>query len=652
MIREIINFTNDLIEDIPDIMEWKVQPSKGLHVFIDIDDKGQWVNQNLQKGKDYDYYDGKSELTSFLQRTKPYFINSLLANKDMNKCLDNDKCVIDNFIFPIKQIQSCSPYVIGFKRKEEIQEIKIADNKNITIEKDRFDVITQRAKVYLPKASTVCAIAETYKDIVVAFSEKFDDIIAAVKSLKITIGKKEVLVNKLSKDDFIMIYLSNIPKMELERTYNKYLTDKLFLKNDYNSTAKNITDDTYGLPSYKIVDNEDKIFLKHLTGFQYLGINQRLSATDLKLFYRFIFLSENGVFPNPLPIIIDKNEITGKLIRIFKDQGFSNFKYAEMIKHIFDNTNDKTKLHKYYLLNRKGGNVVDFDFVPMFRYFINCKIYNCTELKDKNGDIKPLKYVLNVFDLERVFNDLFLKYDNNTKRGFGFLIGNYFGDKLESQNSFKKYTVTNETSASFYKYRKSIYDYIYKSRLQSIISDMFEEMVYTAILSDFTMDEFKNGKHSKYYSIREKVNILFSLYDLFNNNKKSTILMNSKIETLKEKVRKIAEHETAHIESDEEFAFAAGQVVSYLLEQSEASNKTYAMLEPFLQKKESGSLQDEIIRIIEIYKHKIKFYNGKKYSFELLSADVLTYGKTLKMESLRKFFIAGCFTPSVFRLKE
>ena len=49
MIREIINFTKDLIEDIPDIMEWKVKPSKGLHVFIDIDDNGQWIKQDLQK---------------------------------------------------------------------------------------------------------------------------------------------------------------------------------------------------------------------------------------------------------------------------------------------------------------------------------------------------------------------------------------------------------------------------------------------------------------------------------------------------------------------------------------------------------------------------------------------------------------------------
>lgn len=49
MIRELINFMNDLMSDIPDIMEWKSQPDKGLHVFIDIDSKGVWINKDLKK---------------------------------------------------------------------------------------------------------------------------------------------------------------------------------------------------------------------------------------------------------------------------------------------------------------------------------------------------------------------------------------------------------------------------------------------------------------------------------------------------------------------------------------------------------------------------------------------------------------------------
>ena len=61
MIRELINFMNDLMSDIPDIMEWKSQPDKGLHVFIDIDSNGVWINKDLKKGKNYDYFDGKNK---------------------------------------------------------------------------------------------------------------------------------------------------------------------------------------------------------------------------------------------------------------------------------------------------------------------------------------------------------------------------------------------------------------------------------------------------------------------------------------------------------------------------------------------------------------------------------------------------------------
>ena len=61
MICEIINFMQDLIEDTPEITQKKLAPQPGLYVFIDIDDNGNWTNSNLQKGKDYDYYNGKDQ---------------------------------------------------------------------------------------------------------------------------------------------------------------------------------------------------------------------------------------------------------------------------------------------------------------------------------------------------------------------------------------------------------------------------------------------------------------------------------------------------------------------------------------------------------------------------------------------------------------
>ena len=51
MIREIINFTNELIEDTPSITQLKLTPQPGLYVFIDINENGEWTNENLVKTK-------------------------------------------------------------------------------------------------------------------------------------------------------------------------------------------------------------------------------------------------------------------------------------------------------------------------------------------------------------------------------------------------------------------------------------------------------------------------------------------------------------------------------------------------------------------------------------------------------------------------
>ena len=55
MIREIINFTKDIIEDCPDIMQSNLKPNGGLYIFVDMDEAGNWVNRNGVYGQDYLY---------------------------------------------------------------------------------------------------------------------------------------------------------------------------------------------------------------------------------------------------------------------------------------------------------------------------------------------------------------------------------------------------------------------------------------------------------------------------------------------------------------------------------------------------------------------------------------------------------------------
>ena len=133
----------------------------------------------------------------------------------------------------------------------------------------------------------------------------------------------------------------------------------------------------------------------------------------------------------------------------------------------------------------------------------------------------------------------------------------------------------------------------------------------------------------------------------FNNNKKDDI-MASTVTDLLAKMKAVAKGES-NIESPEEFAFGAGQLASYLIDRSVASNKTYAMLEPYLQKSKSGQLQDAIAQTIAVYKHDIGVYKG---TFEMLSAQVLTYDEGADMKPLLKYFLAGCFSPCVVYTKK
>lgn len=647
MLQEIIRFTEDIIVDLPDILQWNLQPSKGLHVFIDIDENGQWVNQNLQEGKDYEYYDGKSDISDLLKLAAQYEALSKLIANDMNKCLDNQKYIENdnsNIIeYPIKQIQSCSPFVIGFKRKEDTTQIKI--NNKVT-EADRFLVVEKRAKVYLENAKFTCKNNAILLKKVDFFIENIPAIFDKLKALTFSVKVRNKIIEKtvydLSKNDFIFIYLRTASLDEYRETYDNYLKDKLFLKNQYNSD-KNITDTTYGVPFYKTSLSDSKLFIRHKTALFYEGLNIRVQAKDVKTLYYFETLLSNKVFPNPLPIFIDKEEIKKgeEIIKIFKDSEGSKASYSEILKELFARHPNMT-LQKYYLLNMnmKKGEIVDFDFVPLFRFYLEPKqtIYNVTQagiVKNKNFEKGYDMDIVTIFDFERIvvseiFNNSLVKIKDDEYST------NYFGD-IDPQD-----VIGGDIMYQLImKYRKAFYDYIYKSKQNTINTSMFDEIMYNSILSTIRKDEIK-GKFEWNNTIKKKINIWFSLYNLFNNNINSEN-MASKVTDLISKMRSVAKGD-ANLETPEEFAFGAGQIVSYLIDRSAASNKTYALLEPYLQKSKSGQLQDAIAQTIAVYKHDIRVYKGK---FEHLASHVLTYDNDIDMKPLVKYFLAGCFSPCV-----
>lgn len=647
MIREIINFTNGLLSDIPDIMQWNIQPDKGLHVFIDIDETGNWANQNLQQGIDYDYYDGKNQDIKLWNDCIRY--QEATEYITMNKVSKFDKK---------KKIHSCSPFAVAFnfnfndKEKSElgIKIFKKSDkpskeelkSNNALIRAQRRIVIEERLKDYQSNSLSIYGIKEKDGDLfsnqpfiygkqIMGFFNNLHKILNAVE-LK---AEYSLLTGK----DYLHLYLRTIPIDVQEELHNRYVKQEIF-------SGEVMSKEHFGSVGFFTAYNQKKPFLRHRTSFLKDGVSQRFSEEDAITLYTFekLLRRKPQCLPNPLPIMIDGREWNKRVIKLFNESG-DTLSFRDLLKQLFAKYNMKS-LPNYYLLNLSktvSGIVInDFDFVPLFRYYLDgdivvSNVTNSSSLQDKSFEREREISIKTIFDFERVavrevFNNSLVKIKEDK------YVTNYFGE-IDSNYVIGGTLMSNLMQ----KYRKAIYAYIYKSDTNAINASMFDDIMYQSVLSNIKLDTFENKRFEWNNSIKKKINIWFSLYKMFNQNDKRENMV-TKINELKNEISRVTKGETDLL-SPESFAFGAGQLVSYLMDRSVSTNKTYAMLEPYLQKGKSRLLQDAIAQTVTVYKHDInQIYKGR---FEFLASQVLTYGGDIDMKPLLKYFLAGCFSPCI-----
>ena len=647
MIREIINFTNGLLSDIPDIMQWNIQPNKGLHVFIDIDETGNWANQNLQQGIDYDYYDGKNQDIKLWNDCIRY--QEATEYITMNKVSKFDKK---------KKIHSCSPFAVAFnfnfndKEKSElgIKIFKKSDkpskeelkSNNALIRAQRRIVIEERLKDYQSNSLSIYGIKEKDGDLfsnqpfiygkqIMGFFNNLHKILNAVE----LIAEYSLLTGK----DYLHLYLRTIPIDIQEELHNRYVKQEIF-------SGEVMSKEHFGSVGFFTAYNQKKPFLRHRTSFLKDGVSQRFSEEDAITLYTFekLLRRKPQCLPNPLPIMIDGREWNKRVIKLFNESG-DTLSFRDLLKQLFAKYNMKS-LPNYYLLNLSktvSGIVInDFDFVPLFRYYLDgdivvSNVTNSSSLQDKSFEREREISIKTIFDFERVavrevFNNSLVKIKEDK------YVTNYFGE-IDSNYVIGGTLMSNLMQ----KYRKAIYAYIYKSDTNAINASMFDDIMYQSVLSNIKLDTFENKRFEWNNSIKKKINIWFSLYKMFNQNDKRENMV-TKINELKNEISRVTKGETDLL-SPESFAFGAGQLVSYLMDRSVSTNKTYAMLEPYLQKGKSRLLQDAIAQTVTVYKHDInQIYKGR---FEFLASQVLTYGGDIDMKPLLKYFLAGCFSPCI-----
>ncbi|MCE5173989.1 MAG: hypothetical protein ABFC90_08795 [Bacteroidales bacterium] len=613
MIKEICQFVETLEEETPDLFEEGGKLKEGLYVALDIglnDGKYELRNSD-EEGRifkeDIGLFTKKSEITPFFEKCRLV----MRASKPVSpaKIFNPNKKIFN---------VTCSPFALGFTKK-------IID-KNLS-DIGKSGILAELTNQYFKKAEDFVEdgpFRVWFEAMKIYLSSHFWSLLEKV-------GYDEL------KDTFVIVFFLKEPTIEdFKMPYQKYQGLNVFNKADFNTTYDHIL---YGISDCLSTFNDKKRFLQHQSAcFKY---NFRVHGEEAQLIWKFYQLLQNKQLPNPLPIFVSKDEanVNSDVVKLFNNEGKAS--YSEIIRSLLTKRN--TNLQNFYLLFVQKGQIIDLDFVPVFIYTLKNKNSEDFEIKELFG-AEPSVYFQssknNVFDFQfNIVNYIFNRQlVQETKAGSLWI--KYFDD-LEIKPD---YGLTDAIYNLLYKYRRVWYDFIYKSMQQEITMTMIDEMLTDSIIDDLRHDD----ELKKTAQIRKKLSIWFGLQPLFDNQFKINNMANKTVE-LQTKLRSIAQSESLHIENDDEFAFAAGQVIWKLLVQSESANRSHALLEPFLQKAEPTLFKQAIANTFNMYKHKFVLYPNK-YEFDKLFSEVMGFIPTnTNMKEHLPIILAGYFSDSIFK---
>jgi CRISPR-associated protein Csh1 len=448
--------------------------------------------------------------------------------------------------------------------------------------------------------------------------------------------------------DFNMFLILDEPDYEhFKSIHDDYFARNIFNKDEFNK--ENGEGTVMGVPDSLYTYNGKKPYLQHQSSP--FNLKYRTTGEEAKVIWQFYGLQKR-VLPNPLPIFIDKRELNKEVVALYNEERKAT--YTEIIKTLFEK--HQKDLGGYYLLFFEKGVLVDVDFVANFEYDIsNCELKQCECLNINYSDKKTGELVRwekqgavhNIFQFQNTLTNRLLGLDlePDTKAGGKWL--KYFGE-VEYNPKY----MTDIQYNLFLKYRLAFYNYVYKSRRNAITTLMFYDIMSNGIIDDLRHYEWKDKRHTKQYAIKEKILIWFSLYHFFDQHNSNNIDMINLTQQLHDELKTYAKGDAPAMEHIDPklFAFASGQLIRQILQQSKSDKRSHALLEPFVQKTDVNQFKLAIARAFETYKHEFTLYSGSK-RYELDKTMALVMGAddpNINVKDLLPYTLAGYFSDSVF----
>lgn len=637
MIKEIVEFMDLEGGKFRDIILENRTVSKGLHIIID---------KNSFKVKEFAYNDGSDDFGRFVVRNdikeREYYCNYL----DSNKNFDNSPSEGKN------QIHSASPYGFFFRyyntAKEPVTQQERLDEIRIRIAKTEYFTKIKKLTTSSEIINHTNLIEENVRKSFLGFFEQ--------------VGNKNL--QSLRDKDYIKIYF-DYDLCLIEDFYNEYSPSMSFNKKGmFEKSDSYTTSPEYHCPILSIKSKlgaseflntfaDKKPFYMHKTRNKTYGGYSALYSgkviQNLSIFEELLKLKVNNkrLLPNPFPIFIsNKDAIDNDGNRIYFDllkSANEPIEYKAIIKQVHKklsgNGDEVNKLNFYLIFwnNSKDGlRFYDVDYIDGFQYELkDFKIENIFNLPNfQYGTVDT------VFDLEqRFFAKFFYTIKKDGNENNNLLSKNYFAEKIDIPAMEE---LPSMVSAKFYQYSKAVFDFVYKGKIESFNVFMFDDLCISIIKEQIQL----NDDWEKTYQIKEKLAIYISLCKNFNEGED----MATQIIELQQATRELFENEENHLKSDEEFAFASGQLIWFILSKSKSESKTHSLLNIFISKNMLQDYKMIISQHIDKYSHAFKCF--EKDWFGKLSSEVLGY--KLEQSSIKELvplIMAGYFSQNILNEK-
>ena len=412
----------------------------------------------------------------------------------------------------------------------------------------------------------------------------------------------------LERKEYIKIFFVFPDKQKTRELYrregNRYLIPNIYNNNDFNELDDN--GDILGLPNNNMGMNSKKPYLGNKT--RKVSVPYLLNQSDVMLQNQFFDYLMALASKDRVNVYIDARN--NKII------GYTNLEEPSRINY------------GYYLRIKKGKEVEIHKFNTISRYNSHLerafKLKNVIEISKETMEKYKLQYDTThqkLWELKVLIDEIFFG---------GKLANNFITDSQDikvDDNTIKYYLLES---------RDSLSDWFYCGKQENIIN----------VINHFTFHLILNSiRRGRMLAAQRQFNLRWSLQDYFNNNNNMEVLMEDVRKQLREH---LATKEDWTFSSEEEYAYAIGQAVSYLISRSKAKNIPSSLINPFLTAKSHEVIHRRLKDLYKKYNYSISHITLGRA--DRLFTNILTHNTSKEIN--REMIMAGFTATSLIYEKK